>query len=368
MKNQKISSIDTYLVETAVKGKFSDSTRKVETIGFVVVDIATDEGLHGLGVTYNEVGGEAVKEMIDKALAPKLLGRDPLATETLYEETFHYMRGVGRKGLAFCAYSPIDLALWDIKGKLLGLPLYRLLGGSRREVPIYGSGGWVSYSKDELVEEARGMVAQGYKHIKVKVGVNGGKDLREDVRRIAAVREAVGPAIGIMLDANNAFTSATAVQLANRLREYDILFFEEPVLADDLPGLARFRQGTDIPLATGEHEYTRYGVRDLLLNQAVDVLQVDITRSGGFTEMLKVAALAQTWNVGFAPHGMEHMHMHLVAALPNAMFLERLLVFEPVAEIAFKNSPLPKNGMLTLPDEPGLGLTLNYDNLPRARK
>lgn len=367
MNDSVVSSINVYLVESSVSGDFADSTRNVETIGYVVVDVCTSDGVHGVGLTYNEVGGEAIKDMIVRGIAPKIVGRSPLETEALYEETFHYMRGVGRKGLAFCAYSAVDIALWDIKAKLLKLPLYRLLGGRRNKLPVYASGGWTSYSCEELVKEAVEMVDRGYKAIKVKVGVDGGRNPNEDVRRVSEVRKAIGPDIGLMVDANNAFTSAAAVQLANRLSDFNLLFFEEPVLADDLPGLARFRSSCDVPLATGEHEYTRYGVRDLLINNAVDVLQVDVTRCGGVTELLKIIALSQAWNISFAPHGMDLMHMHLISPAPNGVFLERLFMFEEVTRKVFVDPPEPSNGIVTLSDDPGLGLNLNYETLRNAR-
>lgn len=367
MKNLKITGIDVTLCETRVKGNFADSTRNVETIGFVVVDVSTDQGLHGIGVTYHEVGGEAIRDFIRYAIEPRLIGRSPFETEVLYEENFHYMRGVGRKGLAFCAYSAVDIALWDIKGKALDMPLFRLLGGSNPKVPTYASGGWTSYSTEELVEEARRMVAKGYRKIKLKVGVDGGRNPGEDVRRVAAVREAIGQDIGFMLDANNVWRSAAAVQFANRIREYDIEFFEEPVFADDIPGLKAFKQGTDIPLATGEHEYTRFGVRDLLIHNAVDVVQCDVTRVGGYTEMLRVLAMSQAFNKAFAPHGMEHMHMHLVAAAPNGLYLEKLFMFEEVVENVFLDAPEPSEGILTIPEKPGLGMELNMDYIRECK-
>ncbi|MGB4148376.1 MAG: mandelate racemase/muconate lactonizing enzyme family protein, partial [Tepidanaerobacteraceae bacterium] len=322
----------------------------------------------GVGITYHEVGGEAIAEFINKAVAPKLIGRNPMETEVLWNEIFHYMRGVGRKGLAFCAYSAVDIALWDLKGKIFEMPLYQLLGGTKRDIPIYASGGWTSYSLDELVEEAENMVKAGYNKIKVKVGVEGGTNPDEDVRRIQAVREAVGPDIGIAIDANNVWPASIAVQFANRIRDLNIIFFEEPVLADDIPGLAQFKRGTDIPLATGEHEYTKYGVRDLILGDAVDIVQCDITRCGGYTEMLKICAITQAWNLPLAPHGMELMHMHLLSAIPNGMFLEKLFMFEEVNQLVFKNPPTPKNGYLEIPDLPGLGLELNTDELSKAQK
>lgn len=265
------------------------------------------------------------------------------------------------------AYSAVDIALWDLKGKALGMPLFRLLGGTNPEVPIYASGGWTSYSTEELVAEAKMMVSKGYKKIKLKVGVEGGNNPDEDVRRVAAVREAIGPDIGFMLDANNVWRAATAIQFANKIREYNIEFFEEPVFADDIPGLAEFKRGTDIPLATGEHEYTRYGVRDLFLNHAVDILQCDATRVGGYTEMLRIMALSQAFNKAFAPHGMEHMHMHLVAAAPNGVYLEKLFMFDEVVKSVYLNAPEPVNGIMTIPEKPGLGLELNMDYIKECK-
>lgn len=357
----RIRKIDVHLVSEPVAGGIADSTRKVETIGFLVVRLTTDQGLEGIGVTYHEVGGEATRELILRNMAPRLIGGDPLDTEVIWNDFVQYLRGIGRKGLMFCALSAVDIALWDLKGKIVGLPVFKLLGGGRTRVPVYASGGWTSYADDRLVDEMQGMVARGFKAVKFKLGVDGGGNPRRDAERVRKVREAVGPDIDILLDANNCFDAATAIQLANRIREYDILLFEEPVFADDLPGLARFKRGTDIPLATGEHEYTKFGVRDLLVNQAADYVQADGTRAGGYTEMVKIAALTQAWNVKFAPHAMENVHLHLVAASPNAPFLERLLMFEGITGRLFRNAPVPEDGFMTVPDRPGLGLDLDMD-------
>ncbi|MFO1151899.1 MAG: mandelate racemase/muconate lactonizing enzyme family protein [Alsobacter sp.] len=356
-----IRQIDIHLVAAPVPAGIADATRQVETIGFLLVRVTTDQGLEGIGVTYHEVGGEATRELIRHDIAPRLMGRDPLETEAIWQELYHYLRGVGRKGLTFCALSAVDIALWDLKGKIVGLPLHRLLGGQRTRVPVYASGGWTSYDDDRLVDEMTGMAARGFRMVKFKVGFDGGRDIARDVVRVRKVREALGPDIRLMVDANNAFDAATAIQLANRIRDYDITLFEEPVFADDIPGLARFRRGTDIPLATGEHEYTKFGVRDLLLAEAADIVQVDGARAGGYTEMLKCAALTQAFNLRFAPHAMENIHLPLVAALPNAPFLERLLMFEEVTAHVFKDAPAPVDGYMTASDMPGLGLVLDMD-------
>jgi L-alanine-DL-glutamate epimerase-like enolase superfamily enzyme len=361
MMQHQISKVDVHLVSVPIKAGFSDATRKVETVGYTIVRIATDQGLEGFGITYHEVGGEATKSLILKNMAPKLIGRSPLETEVIWQEFFHYLRGVGRKGLMFCALSAVDIALWDLKGKIVNLPLYKLLGGNKTKIPVYSSGGWTSYSDQELVDEMKAMVEQGYSLIKFKVGVEGGGNPRRDLERVRKVREAVGPQIRLLLDANNCWDSATAVQFANKVREYNIMLLEEPVFADDIPGLARFKRGTDIPLATGEHEYSKFGVRDLVLNEAADIVQTDGARAGGYTESLKIAALTQAWNLKFAPHALENIHIHLVSAVPNALFLERLLLYEEITAQVFKNAPLPVNGFMEIPDLPGLGLELNVD-------
>lgn len=360
--SRKIKDVKVHLVSQPVSGGFSDATRKVESVGFTVVRVITDDGMEGIGLTYHEVGGEATKMLIEKNIAPKLIGRDPFETEKLWYEMFGYLRGVGRKGLMFCAYSAVDIALWDLKGKYMNLPLYRMFGGTEKRVPVYGSGGWTSYSDEELVEEMKNLVTvDGYKCIKFKVGVEGGNNPRRDVERVRKVREAVGPDIGIMLDANNCWDAATGARFANMVKDYDIMFLEEPVFADDIPGLRKYKNSTDLPLASGEQEYTKWGARDLILGSGADYIQCDATRAGGFTEMLKIAALTQAFNVKFAPHSMENIHIHLISAFSNAPFLERLKLFEGITAKTFIDAPKPVNGYMTMPDLPGLGLKLNMD-------
>ena len=357
----KIAKVEVFLVTYPIKAGLSDATRKVENIGYTIVQLTTDQGLTGFGVTYNEVGGEATQVMIEKNIAPRIIGRSPFETEVIWQDLSQYLRGVGRKGLTYCAVSAVDIALWDLKGKILNLPLFRLMGGNKTRIPVYASGGWTSYEDGQLVEEMKGFVSQGYKMIKFKVGVEGGNNIQRDVKRVAMVREAVGDEIGIMLDANNCWDSATGVRFANMVKEYNIMFLEEPTFADDIPGLKRYKKGTDLPLATGEHEYTKYGCRDLILSETADIVQMDFTRAGGFTEALKVAALIQAWNLKFAPHAMENIHIHLLSAVQNSLFLERLLLFEDLTSMTYKDCPLPKDGYMEIPELPGLGLTLNWD-------
>jgi L-alanine-DL-glutamate epimerase-like enolase superfamily enzyme len=175
------------------------------------------------------------------------------------------------------------------------------------------------------------------------------------------VREALGPDIGLMIDANNCWDAGTAVQFANRVREYNIMLLEEPVFADDIPGLARFKRGTDIPLGSGEHEYTKWGVRDLLLAGAADIVQIDGARTGGYTEMMKCAALCEAWNVKFAPHAMEHIHIPIASVVGIVPYLERLRLFEPITHSVYKNAQVPHDGYLDVIEAPGHGLQLNMD-------
>ncbi len=362
----RIASVEVFLFSVKARAGIADSTRRVDRVGYAIVRIRARSGDEGVGATYNEVGGEAIKHLVTTSIAPLVVGANPFATEDILARLVPHLRGVGRKGLAYCALSAVDMALWDLKAKLLGLPMALLLGSERTVVDVYASGGWTSLDDGELVDEACAMVDDGYSKIKIKVGVEAGSSPRHDLRRVAAVREAVGDDIVIMLDANNCWAAAVAAQFANRAREYDIFFLEEPVIADDLPGLARFRAATDIPLATGEHEYSRFGARDLITSGAVDVLQLDMTRAGGLTEMVKVASMAQAWNLPIAPHGMDVFHLPLVAAYPNSLFVEHLLIFEQVTEAVFLDPPRPVKGRMTVPDRPGFGLTLNEEVLRRT--
>src|SRR6266567_5309623 len=259
---------------------------------------------------------------------------------------FWRVRGYGRKGVAFCGISAIDIALWDLKAKIFGVPLYRLLGPFTDRVPIYGSGGWTSFSEEELVREQVGYVERGIPRVKMKVAKDFGRSEAEDVRRLAAVRRAVGDDVEIYVDANNGYYAKQAIGMARHLAEYDVRWFEEPVLADDIAGLAAIARAIDIPVATGEHEYTKYGFKDLIAQGGADIVQPDVGRVGGVTEWLKVAHLAHAFN--------------LPCCTPNLKVVEYLGVSEETDRIMFTEFPQPKNGMWSpYPDRPGLGLELN---------
>lgn len=273
---------------------------------------------------------------------------------------FWALRGGGRKGIAFCALSAIDIALWDLKAKHLNLPLFELLGACVESVPVYGSGGWTNQTADELLAEMTEYATRGFGAVKMKVGKNFGKAERDDVRRVEEVRAAIGDTVDLYVDANNAYQPKQAVRIASQLQPYRVGWFEEPVIADDIDGLAAVTRASPIPVATGEHEYTKFGFRELLSRHAADIVQPDVGRVGGITEWMKIAHLAQAFNVQIAPHSYLLIHLHLACATPNTKSIEMLGAYERIDRELFARVPEPREGMLApLADAPGLGLELD---------
>ncbi len=327
------------------------------------VHVRTDEGIEGLGMS---AGSRAIRAVVEHDLKGVLVGQDPFCIEKLWNDMFWRVRGVGRKGIAFCAISAVDIALWDLKAKALGLPLYRLLGPYTDSVPVYGSGGWTNFTTDELLAEQTGYVERGFKAVKMKVGKNFGQSEDEDIERLDAVREAVGDDVTIYLDANNGYYAKQAIRMAGVFEEYDVGWFEEPVLADDIAGLAEVAQSTTIPVATGEHEYTKYGFKELISRGGADIVQPDVGRVGGVTEWMKVAHMAHGFNLPVAPHAYQLVHLHLACATPNLKVVEYLGVSEQSDRVWFTEFPEPVDSMWSpYPDRPGLGLELDPDTVKR---
>jgi L-alanine-DL-glutamate epimerase-like enolase superfamily enzyme len=356
-----VKDIEVFHVTTPLDAPVSDSSFTIRNSGMVVVRVIVNPELSGYGMTFSV----PVAEYIHRTLKPVVTGRDPVCVETAWNAMRSATRSAGRKGVALLAMSAIDIALWDLRGKILGLPIYKLLGGSNCLIPVYASGGWLSYTLEQTVEEAKKNVADGYRTIKIKIGAEGGKNLRADVKKIEAVRSAIGDEIDLIVDANGIWDASTAIRFAQMVKDCNVSLFEEPVDADDIPGLRRVRETIQIPVATGENEYTKYGMRDLVLGEAVDVVQCDITRAGGFTEMQKISAIASAWNLRFAPHAWEFAGAHLMSDAPHALYLEKLSIQERIFQKAIFNYPLPRNGFYEIPDKPGLGVEFNLDFLQR---
>ena len=321
------------------------------------VHIKTDEGAEGLGIAWANPG---VRQVIESDLKGLLLDQDPFDIERLWNDMFWKVRGYGRKGVAFCAISGVDIGLWDLKAKALGLPLYKLLGPYRESVQVYGSGGWTNHTQDELVAEMAGFVEQGFRRVKMKVGKDFGQSEREDIDRVAAVRKAVGDDVALYIDANNAYYAKQSIYMAREFEQYQVGWFEEPVLADDIQGLAEIRQAISIPVATGEHEYTKYGFKELIAGGGADILQPDVGRVGGVTEWMKVAHLAHAFNLPVANHALRLVSLHLACATPNLKVVEDLNTEAEVDEVWYTDIPQQKDGMWApFSDRPGHGLELD---------
>ncbi|HEV8339387.1 MAG TPA: mandelate racemase/muconate lactonizing enzyme family protein [bacterium] len=342
-----------------------------------LVEVTTDEGVTGVGESIARKAPQVVAGIVDDLLAPLVIGRDPRDIAGLWEQMFAQLRRWGHsRGFVLEAISGIDAALWDLLARVAGEPLYRALRGMGRDrVACYASKVYLT-DVDRMAAEAGGMRERGFRAIKVQIGRRedqGG--LHADVASVAAIREAVGPEVAIMLDANGAYDAATAIRLGRQLEPYDISWLEEPVPPDDLSGYEMIRRGQAVPLAAGESEFGIFGFRDLIERRAVDVLQPEIARIGGFTAALQLGALAYAYNLRIAPHtgfstSVAHLaSLHLAAAIPNFMTYEYMLpellsadgyTENPLRDIFTAPFPEPREGMIDLPQGPGLGLEVDW--------
>jgi len=258
------------------------------------------------------------------------------------------------KGLYISAMGSVDIAVWDIIGKALNLPLHQVLGAFSEKIRVYAAGGYYEEGKGikELVKEMEGYVREGFQAVKMKVG---GESMTDDAERVRAVREAVGPKVDLMIDANNKWNAYDAIRFGRKVEKFEPYWFEEPVEADDFEGCAEVKRAMDIPIAAGENEFTRWGARDLIQAQAVDILQCDTVLAGGITEMRKITALASAHHVPASPHGDPHMAVHLLASLPNAIIMETYPAVESRYNPALPLFPV-KDGYIEVPRKPGLGI------------
>ncbi len=260
----------------------------------------------------------------------------------------------GNNGISLFGLSAIDMACWDVVGKAAGKPLYKLFGACRDEVPAYASGLWLIQSIEELVAETKSFLTQGFRAIKMRIGK---PRLEEDVDRVRAVRQAIGPEVDLMVDANQRLTVEHAIRLGRKLEEFDLTWFEEPVPAYDIEGLAQVAAALDVPIAAGENEYTRYGFRHLLEMRAADILMPDLARVGGFTELLKVAHMAEAYEVSISPHIFSEQTLQILGTIPNGTYLEYMPRFSPL----YQEKLQFKDGRIVLPKRPGIGFTFSSD-------
>jgi L-alanine-DL-glutamate epimerase-like enolase superfamily enzyme len=351
---------------------------KKTTLSVCLTEIETDTGLIGHGmtaITEEEIVAAAIREVA----GPALIGADPMATERLWDQLYWLLSPRGQTGYATHAIAALDVALWDLKAKALGLPLWRLLGGARARVPLYATFGFGFLDREQLAAAAKLWVARGFTRLKMTVGQHAlaRRDeprpqddvIREDVKRVAAVREAVGPDVKLYVDANCGLDLFHAAKLARDIEPYGITFFEEPLTQNDVPGMAELRRRTSIPLAAGQNEGLAYRFRDLLTQHAVDVLQPNVAISGGYSQVLKIAGMAQAFNVPIDNGGAWPFHnMHLHAGVANGGLVEYHYVAVLVLQQIFDGLPAPGDGWLTLPEAPGLGFAPNADRVRELAK
>jgi L-alanine-DL-glutamate epimerase-like enolase superfamily enzyme len=351
--------------------------------GALLVEIETDERVIGIGEA--GVGGGVAREIIERVLQPMLIGQDPLLIEGLWQKMFARTRQYGRRGVVMNAISGIDIALWDIAGKVAKMPLYRLLGGCRERVEAYASGGFYQEGKsaDDLAR------ARGFKGMKMKVGRNPSTqthlrhlvdhaelcevDPEEDIARVAAVRRALGPKAKLMVDVNCAWSPSFAIEMGRAFEPYKLYWIEEPVATDDIDGSMRVADALATSIAGYETEIGLYGFRELITRGAVDIVQPDLAWAGGFSECRRIAALAQAHDRMVAPHAFAGAvllaaSLHFIAAIPNGLVLE----FDQNPnglrdELLQEPFRIESDGMVRLPERPGLGIELDRSAVERFR-
>jgi L-alanine-DL-glutamate epimerase-like enolase superfamily enzyme len=360
---------------------------RVASFDTTLVRIETECGLvghgEGRGSVFSASVNHALVAIIEHELAPLIVGEDPRDITRLWDLMYngtrahyalargHVFPAMGRRGITIAGISAIDIALWDILGKSLDAPVWRLLGGRRHErMPAYASGGWKP--ADQVADELRAFLdVGGFKAVKMRVG-SGDGTLAHSVARVHRAREGLGPDIDIMCDAHGTYTVAEAKRFCRQVEDCNIAWFEEPVTADDKRGLAEVRAGTDIPIATGESEFTRFAFRDLLELRAADILQPDLSIAGGITETMRIEALCAAYQVRFAAHiwgGATTFAagLHCSAAATSSFILEYSVGANPMLHGLAIEDFTVEDGHIAIPDRPGLGVTIDEDFVARYK-
>ncbi|MFC7331025.1 enolase C-terminal domain-like protein [Marinactinospora rubrisoli] len=314
-------------------------------------------GRHGLGWTYGAAG---CADVVRDLLAPRVLGRAAMDVPAALADMLAAVRNAGRPGVVSCAISAVETALWDLKARLLGLPLYRLLGAVRAEVPLYGSGGLTTYDDALLRDQLTGWTqGQGFTRVKIKIAESWGSREQRDLHRVALARDVVGPRTELFTDANGGYRVKQAVRIGRHLAGLDVRWFEEPVSSDDPRGLRLVRERVDMDVAAGEYGFDPGHFHGLCAAGAVDCLQIDVTRCGGILEFQRAAALAACHGLDVSAHCAPHLHLHVAAATPRLRHVEWFHDHVRIETRFFDGAPPVVDGALRPdPDRPGHGLEL----------
>lgn len=352
----RIRDVETIWVAYRSPRPLVSASATVDRIDCALVLVHTDDGITGLGYIYI-LGANPITPMIAviEYLKTVVQGMDPLFTARVWEKMWRSTTFIGPRGVPCFGIAAIDTALWDIVGKYLGQPVHRLLGGYADAVPAYYSGLFLNATVDELVEEARLAVENGWSALKMRVGA--AMPLEENEERVSAVREAVGNDVVLLADASRQFDTATAIQMGRMLQDYNFGWFEDPVPPHDLSGHAAVAAALDIPVASGELAYSKHDFALMLDKRVADVWMPDLERVGGVTEWMRVAGLAQSAGIPMASHVFQEISVHVLAALPNTIYLEYLPLWEPLFIEPLEIS----QGHALVPQRAGLGLTIDWD-------
>lgn len=348
-----VESVETQAYRIPTATPESDGTLAWDSTTLVYVEVRAG-GHTGIGYTYADLGTAAV---VDEMLAATIVGKNALETAARWMDMEHAFRNLGRDGITSMALSAVDVALWDLKGKVFGQPVCTLLGMAREKVPVYGSGGFTSYSIAQLQEQLGGWVADGIPRVKMKVG----RDDAADAARVAAARESIGPDAELFVDANGGYSRKAAMAQAELFAEQRVTWFEEPVFREDYEGtrMVRERAPAGMEISSGEYGYGLYQFKRMLEEKTVDVLQADATRCGGFSGLLAVDGLCQAWMMPLSTHCAPYLHLHAAAALKQLRHVEYFFDHARIERMLFDGPPAPANGAL-VPDlsRPGIGLEL----------
>ena len=333
----------------------------------LVLVTARAGGEQGLGWSY---AAGAAASVVTDMLADVVTGRSALDVTGCNDAMSRAVRNIGRPGIAATAISAVDIALWDLKARLLGCALADLLGRAHNAVPIYGSGGFTSYNEGQTRDQLSGWVDKDrIPRVKIKIGESWGSNERRDLARVALAREVIGPDTELYVDANGGYTVGQAVRMADRMDQYDVTWFEEPVSSQDLAGLAAVRRQVRPDVAAGEYSWSLADSERLLTAGAVDCLQLDVTRCGGITEFLRGAALAAADNVQVSAHCAPNLHAHVAGAVPNLRHVEYFHDHQRIERMLFDGVLDPDGGLLTPdPGRPGLGLSLRVTDAEPFRQ
>ena len=365
MNAMPILEIHTDQYRVPLEAPLSDSTHgEMTDFGLIVVRLVDEDGRVGLGYTYtvNTIGASAVWKVIESDLTPLLEGADPSAIDMLWQRMWWHLHFVGRGGMASFAMAAIDIALWDLRGQRESLALWRLLGGSRPEVPAYAGGIDLDLPIDSLLSQANGFLDQGFHAIKMKVGR---AQLSEDIERVRAMREFLGPDFPLMADANMRWGVDQAVSAANALSQFGLYWLEEPLVPEDLEGHARLGRETKVPIATGENLHSVHEFEHLMNYGHVDFPEPDAATLGGITPWVRVAKIAQGKGLPVTSHGIHDVHVHLLAGVPNASYLE---VHGFGLDRFLERRLQLKEGKAIAPDSPGHGVKLDLEELKTFRE